>query len=118
LGKEKEALLCILGAMEPGCRESTESWASVLRNLRGRGMDAPLLAMGYGVLGLWAALDGVSPTTEHQRCWNHRILNVQSKLPKRLQAEVRQRIREMAYAETQEACEELRYRYVAELWAI
>jgi transposase-like protein len=128
LEKEKTALLCILGAkedgekelvaMEPGYRESTESWASVLRDLRGRGMDAPLLAMGDGVLGLWAALDEVFPTTEHQRCWNHRILNAQAKLPKRLQAEARGRIREMAYAETQEACEDLRDRYVADLRAI
>lgn len=128
LEKEKTALLCILGAredgekeliaMEPGYRESTESWASVLRDLRGRGMDAPLLAMGDGALGLWAALDEVFPTTQHQRCWNHRILNVQGKLPKRLQAEARSRIREMAYAETREACEELRNRYVAELRAI
>lgn len=127
LEKEKTALLCILGAtedgekelvaMEPGYRESTESWASVLRDLRGRGMDAPLLAMGDGALGLWAALDEVFPTTEHQRCWNHRILNVQAKLPKRLQAEARRRIREMVCAETQEECEELRDRYVAELRA-
>jgi len=128
LEKEKTALLCILGAredgekelvaMEPGYRESTESWAEVVRDLRDRGLQAPLLAIGDGVLGLWAALDEVFPTTEHQRCWNHRVLNVQAKLPKRLQAEARQRIREMAYAETQEACEELRDRYVADLFAI
>jgi putative transposase len=127
LEKEKTALLCVLGAredgekeflaMEPGYRESTESWASVLRDLRSRGLQAPLLAVGDGVLGLWAALDGVFPTTEHQRCWNHKVLNVQGKLPKRLQSEARHRLHEMAYAETQEACEELRDRYVAELRA-
>lgn len=32
--------------------------------------------------------------------WNHRVLNVQSKLPKRLQALVRGHLREMAEAET------------------
>jgi transposase-like protein len=127
LEKEKTALLCVLGAredgekelldMEPGYRESTESWASVLRDLRSRGLQAPLLAVGDGVLGLWAALDEVFPTTEHQRCWNHKVLNVQAKLPKRLQAEARHRLREMAYAGTQEACEELRDRYVADLLA-
>ena len=123
--KEKMALLCVLGAredgekellaMEPGYRESTESWAGVLRDLRARGLQAPLLAMGDGVLGLWAALDKVFPTTEHQRCWNHRVLNVQARLPKRLQPEARRRLREMAYAETQAACEELRDRYVVDL---
>ena len=123
--KEKMALLWVLGAredgekellaMEPGYRESTESWAGVLRDLRARGLQAPLLAMGDGVLGLWAALDKVFPTTEHQRCWNHRVLNVQARLPKRLQPEARRRLREMAYAETQAACEELRDCYVVDL---
>jgi putative transposase len=127
LEKEKTALLCILGAredgekellaMESGYRESGESWAGVLRDLRSRGLQAPLLAMGDGALGLWGALDEVFPTTEHQRCWNHRVLNVQAKLPKRLQPEARSRLREMAYAETQTACEGLRDRYVADLRA-
>jgi putative transposase len=127
LEKEKTALLCVLGAredgekellaMEPGYRESTESWAAVLRDLRSRGLEAPLVASGDGVLGLWGALDEVFPTTEHQRCWNHRVLNVQAKLPKRLQVEARRRLHEMAYAQTQAACEELRDRFVEDLRA-
>ena len=60
--------------MELGYRESTESWSGVLRGLRNRGMDAPLLAVGDGALGLWSALNEVYPTTAHQRCWNHRSL--------------------------------------------
>ena len=61
--REKTALLCVVGAredgakelvgMELGYRESTESWAYVLRGLRERGMSAPLLAVGDGALGLW-----------------------------------------------------------------
>ena len=123
--KEKTALLCVLGAREdgekellamvPGYRESTESWAEVLRDLRDRGLSPPLLAVGDGALGLWAALDQVFPATEHQRCWNHRALNVRSKLPKRLQADVRGRLREMTESETQALCEERRDTYVAEL---
>ncbi len=58
---------------------------------------------------------GVFPTTGHQRCWNHRVLNVQSRLPKRLQAKARRRLREMSESETQALCEELRDAYVAEL---
>jgi len=124
---KKMALLCVVGArddgekellaMEPGYRESKESWAETLRDLRNRGLEAPMAAMGDGALGLWAALDEVYPTTEHQRCWNHRITNVQSKLPKRLQKEARCRLREMAEAPTQKECEELRDRYAAELMA-
>ena len=101
--------------MQPGYRESKESWAEVLRDLRNRGLEAPLTATGDGALGLWAALNEVYPTTEHQRCWNHRTMNVQAKLPKRYQAEARQRLREMYEAPTQKECEELRDQYVAEL---
>jgi transposase-like protein len=125
--EDKAALLCVIGArddgqkellaLELGYRESTESWAGVLRDLRDRGMAAPLLAVGDGALGLWAALDQVFPSTEHQRCWNHRTLNVQDKLPQRLQAEARRRLREMAEAATQGACERLRDQYVAQLRA-
>ena len=123
--KEKTALLCILGAredgekellaMESGYRESTESWAEALRDLRDRGLTPPLLAVGDGALGLWAALGQVFPATEHQRCWNHRVLNVQSKLPKRLQPGARASLREMAESETRALCEERRDNYVAEL---
>jgi transposase-like protein len=124
---EKTAFLCVVGsrddgekellAMDPGYRESSESWAETLRDLRNRGLEAPLVAAGDGALGLWAAMGEVYPTTEHQRCWNHRITNVQAKLPKRLQKEARRRLREMAEAPTQKECEELRDRYAAELLA-
>jgi transposase-like protein len=42
-------------ALEDGYREPTESWASVLRDLKRRGMTAPVLAIGDGNLGFWAA---------------------------------------------------------------
>ena len=51
-----------------GYRESTDSWAEVLRDLRDRGLASPLLAVGDGALGLWAALDTVFPHTRQQRC--------------------------------------------------
>jgi putative transposase len=124
---ERTAVLCVLGAredgtkellaMELGYRESTASWAAVLRDLRDRGLFAPLAAVGDGALGLWAALDEVFPPTAHQRCWNHRVLNVQDKLPKRLQAEARERLRAMMEAPTRVACERMRDQYVAELRA-
>ena len=124
---ERTAVLCVLGAredgtkdllaMELGYRESTESWASVLRDLRDRGLLAPLVVVGDGALGLWTALREVFPPTAHQRCWNHRVLNVQDKLPKRLQADARQRLRAMMAAATQAECERLRDQYVAELRA-
>ncbi len=117
--RDKTALLVVLGvdeqghkellAMEQGYRESTASWSEVLRSLRERGLSAaPLLAIGDGALGLWAALDEVFPTTRHQRCWNHRTLNVLDKLPKRLHPEVRKKLRALAEAPTRQECERRR----------
>ena len=123
--REKTVLLAVLGAredgskellaLEEGYRESTESWARVLRSLRDRGLEPALLGVGDGALGAWAALDEVFPTTRHQRCWNHRVLNVRDRLPKRLQAEVRNELRHLWEAPTRAQCEVRRDKYVAKL---
>ena len=42
-------------AVWPGHRESTESWLKVLRDLRDRGLRAPLLLMTDGGLPIWSA---------------------------------------------------------------
>jgi len=85
-------------ALEDGYRESTESWAAVLRDLKRRGMAAPVLAIGDGNLGFWAALRSVFPETQGQRCWKHKIANVLDKLPKRLQARAKEQLQEFMYA--------------------
>ena len=71
-----------LVALTDGYRESTESWAGLLRDAKRRGMRAPVLAMGDGALGFWAALRDVFPTTREQRCWFHKSANVLAALPK------------------------------------
>ena len=68
-------------AIEDCYRESTESWASLLRDLRRRGMPAPILAVRDGAPGFWAALRQVYPKAQDQRYWVHRIANVLDKLP-------------------------------------
>ena len=55
-------------AIEDGYRESAESWATLLRDLKRRGMRAPVLAVGDGALGFWKALRDVWPDTKEQRC--------------------------------------------------
>jgi transposase-like protein len=42
-------------ALADGYRESTESWADLLRDCARRGMRAPALAVGDGALGFWGA---------------------------------------------------------------
>jgi putative transposase len=75
-----------LVAVADGERESTESWAELLRDLRRRGMRAPVVAIGDGALGLWAALRDVFPATRHQRDWVHKTANVLGCLPKAVHA--------------------------------
>jgi putative transposase len=75
-----------LVAVADGERESTDSWAELLRDLRRRGMRAPMVAVGDGALGLWAALRDVFPATRAQRDWVHKVANVLSCLPKAVQA--------------------------------
>ena len=69
-------------ALADGYRESTESWADLLRDCARRGMRAPVLAVGDGALGFWGALREVFPQTREQRCWFHKIANVLGALPK------------------------------------
>ena len=90
-------------ALEDGYRESTESWASVLRDLKRRGLTAPMLAVGDGNLGFWAALREVYPQTKEQRCWKHKLANVLDKLPKRLQSRAKEMLHEIMYAPDRES---------------
>ena len=113
LDEDRLACLVIVGvlpdgrkevvALEDGYRESTESWASVLRDLKRRGLTAPMLAVGDGNLGFWAALREVWPETKEQRCWKHKLANVLDKLPKRLQPRAKDLLREIMYAPDRES---------------
>jgi putative transposase len=88
-----------LVAVADGERESTDSWSEVLRDLRRRGMQAPVVAVGDGALGLWAALGDVFPATREQRCWVHKAANVLNCLPRSVQAGARRALNEIAQAE-------------------
>lgn len=89
-----------LVAVVDGYRESTESWAEVLRDLKNRGMRAPALMVGDGALGLWAALRTVWPETAQQLCWVHKTARVLSALPKRLHPRAKELIHGISYAES------------------
>jgi len=78
-----------LVALADGYREPTDSWAEVLRDLKARGLAAPVLAVGDGALGSWVALRDVSPSTREQRCWVHKTARVLDALPKRLQPQAK-----------------------------
>jgi len=104
----KAALLVMIGgladgrkvilAVESGERESTESWASVLRDLKGRGLPAPKLTIGDGHLGIWGGLRQVYPASAEQRCWNHKLRNVLDAVPEKAQPEVKAALQALAHA--------------------
>lgn len=118
LEKDKAALLVALAALSdgrkvvlavtPGHRESTVSWAAVLRDLRDRGLRPPRLVIGDGHLGIWSALRQVFPEADEQRCWNHKLLNVLEKLPTRQQGEASALLRTIPYAPTRRDAERRR----------
>jgi putative transposase len=85
-------------ALEDGYRESTESWLTLLRNLKRQGFEPPLLAIGDGALGFWNALDELYPAVKQQLCWKHKLANVLDKLPKRLQSQAKAQLHEIMYA--------------------
>lgn len=110
--KAKSALFVVIGglsdgrkvilAVEPGYRESSESWAEVLRDLKKRGLNCPRLVVGDGHLGIWGALSNVYPDAMEQRCWNHKVRNVLDKLPKKAQGLAKSELQGIVYSETHE----------------
>lgn len=95
-----QCLLVILGvtpdgrkervALTDGHRESKESWRELLLDLKARGLQCgPLLAVGDGAMGFWAALKEVFPATVAQRCWFHKMGNVLNALPASQQAKAK-----------------------------
>ena len=112
LEKEKAALLVVMAALSdgkkvilavvPGHRESTESWSGVLRDLSSRGLRCPRLIVGDGHLGIWGAARNVYPEAEEQRCWNHRIINLLDKIPKKSHAHAKMLLCQIPYAPTAE----------------
>ena len=109
LEADKVCLLVMIGvradgrkelvALADGFRESSESWADLLRDCKRRGMAAPVLAVGDGALGFWKAVRDVFPETREQRCWWHKIGNVLNALPKSAQPAAKRALAEIYNAE-------------------
>lgn len=88
-----------LVALADGYRESTESWAELLRDLKKRGMRAPELAVGDGALGFWSAVRDIFPQTQHGRDWVHKTRNILDSMPKSVHPRAKAAIKEIIEAE-------------------
>lgn len=117
LEEDRQCILVLMGAtadgkkeliaVADGFRESEQSWKGLLLDVKARGLVmAPRLAIGDGALGFWKALRQVYPKTRQQRCWVHKTANVLDKLPKRLQAEAKEKLHEIWLADTREHANE------------
>jgi len=90
-------------AIHDGLRESKESWKELLLGLKKSGLQhGPLLAVGDGAMGFWAALEEVFPNTATQRCWFHKMGNVLNALPKSLHARAKGGLQEIWMAATRQ----------------
>ncbi len=101
-------------AVEDDYRESTDSWAEVLRGLKARGMNEPKLVTGDGALGLWAALADVFPHAREQRCWVHKTANVLDALPERVHPLAMRLLFEVERAATRQDANRVIDEFVAE----
>ncbi len=112
MGVTKEGTKELL-AVQEGYRESTSAWLTLMRSLVDRGFRAPMLAMGDGALGFWSALRELEEFSEvkEQRCWVHKIANVLSKLPKRVQPEAKSLLHEMMKAPDRESADLAKARF-------
>jgi putative transposase len=104
--EDAACMLVIIGAtpegkkelvgFQVGVRESAQSWRELLVDLRARGLAvAPELAVGDGAMGFWKALDEIFPGTRHQRCWQHKLVNILNKVPKSVQPNMKADLREV-----------------------
>ncbi|ANH09018.1 transposase (plasmid) [Shinella sp. HZN7] len=85
-----------LVGFQVGVRESTQSWHELLVGLKARGLSiAPEIAVGDGALGFWKALEEIFPSTRHQRCWQHKLVNILNKVPKSVQPNMKADLREI-----------------------
>ena len=124
---ERHCVLVILGvttegkkeliALEDGFRESTESWLSLLRDLKEAGIESPSLVVGDGALGFWSAIKQVFPEVTHQRCWFHKMGNVLDKLPKPQQNKAKSMLYEIFKSATREAANKAFERFIRDFKA-
>jgi transposase-like protein len=80
--------------------ESSAAWAEVITALVKRRIGVPALAVIDGSAGLTQALQEQWKKIEIQRCTNHKLRNLQGKVPARLREELTEDYRRMIYADS------------------
>jgi transposase-like protein len=79
----------VLLHLDLGPRESYDAWLGFLQDLVARGLRDPLLVVLDGAPGLVKAVKRVWPRAYRQRCLAHKMRNVIAKLPRLMQAKMK-----------------------------
>jgi len=129
IGKKRERVpvLVVLGVRGDGHRvvldmclageESCASWGELIDSLVRRHMNVPRLAIIDGNAGIEAALLKQWPQIDIQRCTAHKLRNLKSRAPARMQEELAEDYRRMIYADNRQAVEQQRQRF-AKKWKL
>jgi putative transposase len=122
---EKRVMLTVIGvdtngdkdllALEDAFGESIESWTALFESLRDRGLKNVAMLVADGAQGIWKAFLAVFPRAKQQRCWLHKMRNVEDKLPEKHRATIHKRMLEIMHAETRLQAERLVERLAREL---
>jgi transposase-like protein len=107
---EKEGVLTAYALLEDGTpvllhldvgpRESYDAWLSFLQDMVARGLRTPLLVILDGAPGLVKAVKRVWPHAYRQRCQVHRMRNILAKVPRLMQATMKQLVQQVFLAPT------------------
>jgi len=110
--REKEGVLCAYGILENGkkvllhlalgSRESYDAWLCFLHDMMARGLKEPLLVTSDKHKGLKKAVRELFPHAFKQPCLAHKMRNILSKLPKKIEKEMKPLIKQVYYAQSYE----------------
>jgi len=95
----------VLLHMGLGNKESYTAWQDFIRDIQGRGLQAPVLVTTDGAPGLIRAVEEAWPNSLRQRCLAHKIRNVIGKVPDDTQAELKAMVHSAYYAPNREVAE-------------
>jgi putative transposase len=94
-------------AIEPMFDESKDSWASVFKNLKQRGVKRIALCVADAHQGIQQALKKELPGTSWQRCKVHFMRNIMAKLPHHAKKKVMEQVKQIWLQPDKESAMEL-----------
>jgi len=112
---EKEPSLVVIGldnrncmsilTIQPGAKDSADSWREVFSDLQKRGLDTSKVRIGVmdGLPGLETAFKETFTQSVTGRCWVHSLRNALAKVPERLRIPFKQLADRVMYASSENA---------------